>query len=189
MKGWKSWPPHHPNRSVIARLRPTPSTPRHPLQWCPCQLWLHSLAIAVVLNRFVWLHLKVLTYRCMKYILPLLTHCVSSSACVFQWAMDLLPPDTSQVSLQQRTAERRQQLLYHCKHGRTILRSFLFVYFFTYYFPSHGRWMGSPCTSLSLGISWSQWMHALGKSPRKPSIASWIPRWNCTWKLEYQRGE
>lgn len=29
------------------------------------------------------------------------------SACVFQRAMDLLPPDTSQVSEQQRAAERR----------------------------------------------------------------------------------
>lgn len=63
------------------------------------------------------------------------------------------------------------------------------VCFTIYHVLSPARWMGWPCPSLSLGTSWSQWMHALGKSPRKPHLPGWMPRWNNILKLEYLRGE
>lgn len=52
--------------------------------------------------------------------------------------------------------------------------------YLTCFFPVTCRWMRWPCPSLSLGISWSQWMPALGKSPRKPHLPRWMPRWNST---------
>lgn len=41
--------------------------------------------------------------------------CAPLPACVFQRTVDLLPPDAGQISLRQRAAERRQQLLYRCE--------------------------------------------------------------------------
>lgn len=73
-KEWKSWPPRPPNRPVTAQPRPTPSTPRHPQQWCLCRPSIHSPAKAAVLNRFVLLRLRRLQLSCLKHKPPLLTN-------------------------------------------------------------------------------------------------------------------
>lgn len=118
--------------------------------------------------------------------------CVSVSACVYQWTVDLLPPDTSQVSQQQGAAERRWQLLYHCERDcpqiqnmsiHVVLSVWLEIMnqsLFNLFFLSPARWMRWPCPSLSLGISWSQWMPALEISQRKDFLPKWMQRWNST---------
>lgn len=50
---------------------------------------------------------KVTSAQLLKTQATTTNRCVSVSACVFQWTMDVLPPNTNQVSQQKRAAERR----------------------------------------------------------------------------------